>query len=167
MVDACLDGCFELAKRFHSNGVPLDIITEKSNASLLYYTVQAGNEKFSLWLIDKKAPAHVPTVPHGYTPLHLACLKGRYKIAAALARDKVSLNIGNSNGDTPLHLACSDNPAKTREEAARLAFYFLSRGADPLAENKQGERAHVFMNQKNLAKGYTSFEVVKPTSFCG
>jgi ankyrin repeat protein len=51
----------------------------------------------------------------GYTPLHLACIKGNIDIVNILLKCNSSVNLCGTDGYTPLHLACiKDNYTSVR-----------------------------------------------------
>jgi hypothetical protein len=64
-----------------------------------------------------------------YTPLHLACLKGHYKVAQLLLDRDPNIIEAEAWGETPLHVACSSGHYK-------LVELLLDRGANIEATDK-------------------------------
>ncbi len=157
MIDSSIHGYFELAKKFHANGVKLDIATLPSKVTLLNYSVSGDHHDFSKWLIANKAPVNIAELINGRTPLHTASLRGHAVIVAALLDAGANPDVPDTlSGNTSLHLACSKFvPTKIdRAKAARLALYLVTRGGNPSIENIEKKKPNEFINEQNLKSGF-------------
>ncbi|KAH9056837.1 ankyrin [Lactarius vividus] len=70
-----------------------------------------------------------------WTPLHLAAVKGRFKIARVLLDHGANPTAADEQGETPLHVV-SQGKHDSQEDGVRIAQLLLARGADVNALDK-------------------------------
>ena len=92
----------------------MDILTnEENNWNALHYSCFYGREKMTQNLIKLYNPSPElinGITKEGYTPLHLACIKGHINIIKILLFLKdIDVNISCEKEGTPLHIACEKN----------------------------------------------------------
>ena len=92
----------------------MSILTNKENGwNALHYSCFYGNEEMTETLIKLFNPTAElinGLTNDGYTPLHLACIKGHINIIRTLLYLKeIDVNIINKKDGTPLHIACRKN----------------------------------------------------------
>ena len=89
------------------------LTNEENNWNALHYSCFYGREKMTQNLIKLYNPSPElinGITKEGYTPLHLACMKGHINIIKILLFLKdIDVNITSENEGTPLHIACEKN----------------------------------------------------------
>lgn len=77
------------------------------------------------------------------TPLHVACMYGKYDNAYVLVRYGARVNVKNVSGETPLHAACGDHRTRdlqrVRKNKSRFIKMLLERGANPNIPSSVGD----------------------------
>ena len=93
----------------------LSILTTKENGwNALHYSCYYGGEQITEFLIKLFNPSKElinGLTKDGYTPLHLACIKGHANIVRILLLffKEIDVNINHKVDGTPLHIACKRN----------------------------------------------------------
>ena len=92
----------------------MSVLTNKENGwNALHYSCFYGREKMTQNLIKLYNPSKElinGITKEGYTPLHLACIKGHINIIKILLFLKdIDANIKSEKEGTPLHIACEKN----------------------------------------------------------
>ena len=92
----------------------MDALTnEENNWNALHYSCFYGREQMTQNLIKLYNPSAElinGITKEGYTPLHLACMKGHINIIKILLFLKdIDVNINSEKEGTPLHIACEKN----------------------------------------------------------
>lgn len=164
MIFACNRGFLDLAQRFYKNGASLSGKAKDSGVLLLNSTF-CNSQTLSLWLIANNVSFKTHEKIKGRTPLHIACLSGQFRVIKALLDKGANPNDRDLSGNTCLHSACVKSPHKTdRMQAARLALYLLTRGANPSMTNNptpghpQGCKPSEFLKEKHLKEAFTVYE---------
>ncbi len=124
MIDACTAGSLGVAKVVHAARIPLDLVTDDRQVSLMYYAAQNGYINLVRWLLDNHAPSTIFTIPLGRTPFHAACEGAHFVVVRDLLPHVITSQL-DSNGATALKLA-ADYP--DRQKAARLAICLFHSG---------------------------------------
>ena len=92
----------------------MSVLTNKENGwNALHYSSYYGREKMTqnlIKLFNPSAELINGETKEGYTPLHLACLKGHINVIKILLFSKdIDVNIKSEKEGTPLHIACEKN----------------------------------------------------------
>ena len=92
----------------------MSVLTNKETGwNALHYSCFYGREKMTQNLIKLYNPSKElinGLTKEGYTPLHLACIKGHINVIKILLFLKdIDVNIKNDKEGTPLHIACQKN----------------------------------------------------------
>ena len=92
----------------------MSVLTNKENGwNALHYSCFYGREKMTQNLIELYNPSPElinGITKEGYTPLHLACIKGHINVIKTLLFLKdINVNIKSNIEGTPLHIACEKN----------------------------------------------------------
>ena len=92
----------------------MSVLTNKENGwNALHYSSYYGREKMTqnlITLFNPSAELINGVTKEGYTPLHLACLKGHINVIKILLFLKdIDVNIKSEKEGTPLHIACEKN----------------------------------------------------------
>ena len=92
----------------------LSILTNKKNGwNALHYSCYYAGEEMTENLIKLFNPSEElinGLTNDGYTPLHLACIKGHINnVRILLFLKEIDVNINNEKDGTPLHIACKKN----------------------------------------------------------
>ena len=92
----------------------LSLLTNKNNGwNALHYSCFYGGEQMTDNLIKLFNPSEElinGLTNDGYSPLHLACIKGHTNIVRSLLFLKeINVNLNHKKDGTPLHIACKRN----------------------------------------------------------
>ncbi|MFC1725192.1 ankyrin repeat domain-containing protein [candidate division KSB1 bacterium] len=80
-------------------------VLDKNNKSPLIIAVETGNDPVVELLISKGAGVNVKDDITGKTELHIASLKGYYKVVNILLKMNFDINAEDNDGNTPLYYA--------------------------------------------------------------
>ncbi|KAK7093296.1 E3 ubiquitin-protein ligase MIB2-like isoform X2 [Littorina saxatilis] len=130
----------QVDEKFHGKHSPLHIAANNEHDECIRVLVIAGG-----------ANVNVQSFPgSGYSPLHLACVKTRFKASEALLEMGADPNVQDRDGDTPLHLIIGgrhktniETPEGQQECQIRIAIacMLISNGACIDVENNKGRNA--------------------------
>ena len=128
----------------------LSILTTKENGwNALHYSCYYGGEEITETLIKLFNPS-VELIngltKDGYTPLHLACIKGHINIVRILLFLKeIDVNIFHEKDGTPLHIACKKNNMQ-------IVSILVSFKADLYIKNAQNKLPIDLTTDENIKK---------------
>ena len=71
------------------------------------------------------------TTPKGWTPAHIAAIRGQYACIQALIKKGANMNARDNRGQTPAHLACTHGHSQTLQA-------ILKSGADINLQDANG-----------------------------
>ena len=128
----------------------MSILTNKKNGwNALHYSCFYGREKMTQNLITLFNPSIElinGITKEGYTPLHLACLKGHINVIKILLFLKdIDVNIKSEKEGTPLHIACEKNNMQ-------IVSILVSYKADLKIENSKHKLPIELTTDENIKK---------------
>ena len=128
----------------------MSILTTKDNGwNALHYSCYYGREEMTETLIKLFNPSIElinGLTNDGYTPLHLACIKGHINIVRILLFLKeIDVNINNEKDGTPLHIACKKNDMQ-------IVSILVSFKADLNIKNSQNKLPIDLTSDENIKK---------------
>ena len=128
----------------------LSVLTNKNNGwNALHYSCYYGGEQMTDNLIKIFNPSEKlinGLTNDGYTPLHLACIKGHINIVRILLFLKeINVNINQNKDGTPLHIACKRNDMQ-------IVAILVSFKADLLVRNSLNKLPIELTTDENIRK---------------
>ena len=128
----------------------MSVLTNKENGwNALHYSCFYGREKMTQNLIRLYNPSSElinGVTKEGYTPLHLACIKGHINVIKILLFLKdINVNIQNEKEGTPLHIACEKNNLQ-------IVSILVSYKADLNIKNSKGKLPIELTKDENIKK---------------
>ena len=128
----------------------MSVLTNKENGwNALHYSCFYGREKMTQNLIKLYNPSKElinGITKEGYTPLHLACIKGHINIIKTLLFLKdIDVNINSEKEGTPLHIACEKNNMQ-------IVSILVSYKADLNIKNSKKKLAIELTTDENIKK---------------
>ena len=128
----------------------MSVLTNKENGwNALHYSCFYGREKMTQNLIKLYNPSKElinGITKEGYTPLHLACIKGHINIIKILLFLKdIDVNIKSEIEGTPLHIACEKNNMQ-------IVSILVSYKADLYIKNSKNKLPIELTTDENIKK---------------
>lgn len=128
----------------------MSVLTNKETQwNALHYSSFYGSEKMIQNLIKLYNPSPElinGVTKEGYTPLHLACIKGHVNIIKILLLLKdIDVNIKSKKEETPLHIACEKNNMQ-------IVSILVSYKADLNIKNSKGKLPIEITTDENIRK---------------
>ena len=125
----------------------------------LFYAAQANDSALVLKLLKQGAELEWRN-PNGWTPLAIACQRGRYEAAEALCAHGAELDVRDDSQNTPLMwAACSGFNGSTK-----ICEMLLALGADPSLKDNNGKTALDYARQYNKPECAALLQPVTPGS---
>ena len=147
LLEACASSCLPVSMFLLYEVTNLDVnITDRRSNNALHFAVSSSKD-------------------HGYTQLHLACIKGnKSEVMRLVSTDNSIINVQENNGRTPLHLACYCGHSD-------IVKYLMLDGADETINNinwKTPAQMAIKKGHKKLLKllnRETLWKVMQTTNF--
>ena len=115
-------GFLKIVESLIKNGADIDAKAIENNTTPLMAAVECDNIEIAMYLIKIGADIDSAT-KDGWTPLHLASVKGFFELVEYLIAKEANINAKGKLGETPLHVALQHDQNKIIE-------YLIEKGAD-------------------------------------
>ena len=121
LFETCWEGHAEFASMLLARGAEFDI-ADSNDTRPLMFALRFGHGELVTALLEAGAETNFAEPDYGFTPLHMAAIKGYEDVAANLIDHGAELGARNPRGDSPLDLA-------GRYGHRNLARMLIDRGA--------------------------------------